>query len=63
MRNWTYRDFEMDKPDQERRRCKFWLLGGKCQSVDAPKPSISSRCIGSKACNWWEKKEVENVSV
>ena len=51
----TFRDVEVDKPDQARKRCKFWSFGGRCSQADAPKPS-TSRCIGTRACNYWEWK-------
>ena len=51
----TFRDLEMDKPDQIRQRCRFWLFGGKCGLTDTPPPT-KSRCIGTKACDSWEWK-------
>lgn len=54
MRQKTFRDAALDKPDQDRQRCVYWGFGGRCISKETPPDK--SRCIGSKLCDVWEYK-------
>ena len=58
MRNRTFTDIRLDKPDQARQRCIHWFFGGRCISRETPPDK--SRCIGSFLCDEWEYKHPFN---